>query len=107
MSTRGSGVAAGAAAGCAAEMGLQGTSAASASNRNGLVEGMAVFTRGLDTRGRCSFRPESNRAPAEPARPGRPRQSAARVVLRMQLFHALARDVRVDLGGRQVAVPEQ
>jgi len=29
------------------------------------------------------------------------------MMLGMQLFHALARHVRVDLRGRQVAVPEQ
>src|SRR5262245_35397164 len=33
--------------------------------------------------------------------------SAARVVLRVELLHALPRHVRVDLGGREVAVPEQ
>src|ERR1700741_1360371 len=38
------GAPAGAAAGCAAGTGLQGASAASASNRNGFVEGMGIFT---------------------------------------------------------------
>src|SRR5215469_17516591 len=36
-----------------------------------------------------------------------PDASAARMMLRMQLFEPLARDVRVDLCGREVAVTEQ
>ena len=38
---------------------------------------------------------------------GPARRSAARMMLPVQLLHALARDVRVDLRGREVAVPEQ
>src|SRR5215470_14938896 len=41
--------------------------------------------------------------PIRPAAPG----SAARVMLRVQLFETLARHVRVDLRRREVAVPEQ
>src|SRR6185437_2544049 len=46
-------------------------------------------------------------APRRPS--GKPcrRRSPARVMLRVQLFHTLARDVRIDLCRRQIAVAEQ
>ena len=34
-------------------------------------------------------------------------RSAARMVLGMQVLQTLARDVRIDLRGRKIAVPEQ
>ena len=40
-------------------------------------------------------------------KPVRALPSAPRMVLRMQLLEALARDVRVDLGRRDIGVPEQ
>src|SRR5690606_37607460 len=73
-----------------------------------------VFIGGCSSGSGLQFRPavpvpvpgrECSRVRA--ARDSPARRSAARVVLPVQVFQALARDVRVDLGRREVAVTEQ